>query len=203
MLDTPRHPAATAAAARAGARAPRPLRAAPGRVWVGWLRMALLLAALTAGAGACGYHVDVPALPGGAHSLALQRIANFTDTGELDVRLRTQLEQRLAQQAHVQVNSPEHSALALDVVLDSFRVDRVLDPAITTDRSIVYSLSGRISLTELRNGRKLLDNEAVTVQVQRLYDPSVRETPAIRDEGIHDVLAMFADEVERRLFRTF
>jgi hypothetical protein len=168
-----------------------------------WAAPLLVLAALAAWPAGCGYHQDVPALPGGAHTLALQRVANLTDTGELDVRLRALLQQRLAQQAHVRVLPPERSALGLSLALDAFAIDRALDPAITSDRSFQYSLNGRMTLIELSSGRKLIDNEAVSASVQRLYAPAVQETPAIRDEGINDVLAAFAEAVERRLFRTF
>lgn len=155
------------------------------------------------GLAACGYHQDIPVLPGGGHSLALERIENLTDMGELDVRLRTQLERRLAQQANVRVLPPERSALSLSLTLDTFALDRVLDPAITSDRSFLYTLTGRMTLTELSSGRKLIDNVPVTAQVQRLYTPTMLETPAIRDEGTNDVVAAFASEVETRLFRWF
>ena len=161
---------------------------------------ALLALPLLAG---CGYHQDVPALPGGAHELTVQRIANLTDMGELDVRLRAQLERRLAQMAHVRLVAPERSSLALSIALLRLTIDRSLDPAISTERTFLYSLSGTLTLTDLRTGRPVINSEAISVQVTRLYAPTVRETPAIRDEGLNDVLARFAEVVEQRLFRTF
>jgi len=165
-----------------------------------WLLTAVLLAALL---GACGYHQDVPHLPGGAHTLTLRRITNLTDTGELDVRLRTALQQRLAQQAHIRLQPPERSALALSIELSSFTLNRVLDPAITTERSFVYTLTGRVTLTDLRNGRTYIAGEALTASVTRLYAPDVQETPAIRDEGLNDAVAAFAEQVQQRIQRTF
>ncbi len=172
-------------------------------------RRALLPAVLLAAGlgllalGGCGYHQDVPALPGGAHDLTLQRIANLTDMGELDVRLRAQLERRLAQMAHVRLVAPERSALALSISLISLTIDRSLDLAITADRTFLYSLSGSLTLTDQRTGRNVISAERINVQVSRLYAPTVRETPAIRDEGLNDVVARFAEEVEQRLFRSF
>lgn len=162
------------------------------------------LLALALGAG-CGYRQDVPRLPGGARTIALQAIANHTTTGELDVRLRAQLEHRLAQQAHLRVTAPAQATLLLSVRLDTLTVSRVLDPAIASQRSLTHTLTGHVTLLDRHSGRKFLADEAVSVSVQRLHDPGVveTETPAIRDEALDDTLAAFAAQVERRLFRTF
>jgi len=162
-----------------------------------------LLTAALATLAACGYRQDVPTLPGGANALHLQRVTNLTDTGELDVRLRAEMERRFSQQAHLRLTASERSALALGVVLYNFKIDRSLDPAINAERTFFYSLSGAMTLTDQRTGRKLIDGASIHVEVFRLYAPSVRETPAIRDEGLNDVLARFAEEVEKRLIRTF
>jgi hypothetical protein len=191
MLDTARPPAATAARSRAALAA------------LGALTVLAVLSALALLLSACGYHADVPALPGGAHTLALQQVANLTDTGELDVRLRAALERRLSQQAHLRLTAPEHSALGLSVELSALTIVRRRDPAITADRSIRYTLHGQLTLSDLRSRRALIDREPLSVEVLRTYDPTVPETAAIRDEGLDDVVAAFAEAVERRIFRTF
>jgi hypothetical protein len=165
--------------------------------------LAALWAAALLGLGACGYHQDVPTLPGGANALHLQRIANLTGVGELDVRLRAELEARFSRQAHLRLAPSERSALSLQVALIELTTDRLLDPAITSDRTFLYTLRGAMTLTDQRSGRKLIDNDPIAVQVSRIYGPAVRDTPAIRNEGVNDVLAQFAEEVEQRLFRSF
>lgn len=167
------------------------------------LPFALALAALAGLLAGCGYGQDVPHLPAGAESIALRSVQNGTDTGELDVRLRAALLERLHKRAHVRLLPPERSTLALEVELTELTIYRVLDPAITSDRSFVYSLTGVMSLIDQRTGHRLVNNAVISARVSRLYAPDVRETPAIRDEGLNDVLASFADQVERRVFLTF
>jgi len=177
-------------------------RAARGGRPSGLLALGVVMLVLLA-PGGCGYHADVPALPGGAHELNLQRIDNLTDMGELDVRLRAELERRFSHMAHVRLVPAERSALALHIALVNLRIDRSLDPAISAERSFAFTLNGTLTLTDLRTGRALISGAPVSAQVVRLHDPSVLETPAIRDEGLNDVVARFAEEVEQRLFRTF
>lgn len=177
--------------------------AATGRRVPAWAAaLAMLLALLLAGSG-CGYRQDAPRLPVGAQSLALHDVQNRTQQAELDVRLRGELLGRLERHAHVRLLPEARSTLLLEVALDEFTITRTLDPAITSDRSFVYQLTGRMSLTDQRNGYRLIDNAGVSASVSRLYAPDVVETPAIRDEGINDVLERFAEQVEHRLFLVF
>lgn len=164
------------------------------------LLLATLLPVLLAG---CGYHQDVPALPGGARSLSLDAIRNRTDVGELDVRLRAELVRRLALQAHVTVLPAADTELRLSIVLDEATVSRALDPALTQDRSFSYTLSGRMTLLDTRTGARPVDGERIAVSVTRLHDPAVLETPAVRDEAYGRLLADFAEQVQRRLLQSF
>lgn len=166
--------------------------------WALWLAAWALLAA-----GGCGYGQDVPRLPAGAESVALQPVRNLTDQAELDVRLRGKLLQRLQRHAHVRIVPEETSTLLLTVQLDGFSISRVLDPALSVDRSFVYTLRGRITLVDQRSGRALISNQSVIARAGILYAGGVLETPAIRDEGIDDVLDGFAEQVEHRLFLSF
>ncbi len=173
------------------------------RRWPTALLAAALLAAAVALPGGCGYAPDVPRLPAGAHSVGVARVANLTDTGELDVRLHRMLLRALQQRASVQLLPPERAALTVEVTLTTFTITRTLDPTITTDRSFGFALSGTVTVTDQRTRRRLITDHPLSAAVTRLHAPTVLETPAIRDEGTNDVLAAFAVQVERLLFTTF
>ena len=166
-----------------------------------WLTLAAIAVVLAG--GGCGYRQDVPALPAGARSLAIGQVNNLTGTGELDIRLRTLLKQRMRRRALVRLRPVETSDLVLSIDLTDFRIDRVLDPAIESDRSFGFLVAGRIILLDRRTGRALIAGRAVQAQVTRYHAPSVLETPAIRDEGITDVLTALAEQVERQVFLEF
>ncbi len=151
----------------------------------------------------CGYRQDVSVLPAGARTIAIGAINNLTAMGELDVRLRALLQRDLLRRRHVQILAVERSDLVISVDLTALTITRVLDPAITTDRSFAYVLSGRVTLTDQRTGQQLVSGRGVTASVTRLYAPEVRETPAIRDEGLNDVLDAFAEQVGREVFLVF
>ena len=175
-------------------RAPRPNRLP--------VRAALLLLLVALPAAGCGYRQDIPRLPGGARSLSVEAIRNYTDMGELDVRLRAHLRQRLAQQAHISLLPAAQGALVLSIDLDRFTLARTLDPTLAIERTFTYTLTGRLTRVDPRTGVRHLNGEAITVSAARAYPP-VLETPAIRDEGINDLLAAFAEQVEQRLLRAF
>lgn len=163
--------------------------------WAGLLLVLLFIG--------CGYRQDVPVLPAGARTIAIGAINNLTAMGELDVRLRALLQRDLLRRRHVAILAVERSDLVISVDLTALTITRVLDPAITTDRSFAYALSGRVTLTDQRTGQQLVSGRGVTASVTRLYAPEVRETPAIRDEGLNDVLAAFAEQVQREVFLVF
>lgn len=183
LVDTPRRRLARPRARRA----------------VAWV----LGAALALATGACGYHQDVPHLPGGAHTLTLQRVANLTDTGELDVRLRVLLQQRFSQQAHVRLEPAHESALGLSIDLSQLTVTRVVDPALTPEPTYSYTLTGQITLADLRTGHKYADHQTIVVSVRRIYPPAQLETPAVRDDGVNAVLDAFAQQVQQQVEDTF
>ena len=152
---------------------------------------------------ACGYSQEVPALPAAARSIAVGQVANLTGTGELDVRLRGLLQKRLRRHAHVAIVPAARSDLLLSVQVAKFSITRVIDPAVSADRSFGFRLSGRMTLTDQRNGKDLIANKRIAASVGRLHSPTVRESPAIRDEGVNDVLDAFAAEVEKQVLQSF
>ena len=162
------------------------------------LGLVLVMALLAA----CGYRQDVPALPGGATSLSLSAVTNRTDVGELDVRLHAELTRRLARQAHVNL-LPADGSLQLSISLEQATLTRALDPGQTAERAFSYVLSGRMPLLAPRSGVRHVDGEAISAAVTRYRGTGVLETPAVRDEGWGLALTAFAEEVERRLLRTF
>lgn len=164
------------------------------------LAAALLSAVLAAG---CGYHQDVPRLPGGAERIGIGPIRNLTSVGELDVRLRARLKARLLRQAHVRLVSPEAGDLLLTATLTDLHISRVQDSTDPNRRLLDFTLAGRISLADRRSNRMRMDNQPVSAAYQVVIPITTLETPAIRDEGVNGVLSAFAEEVERRLFLSF
>lgn len=168
------------------------------------LARALAVLALVAGlAPGCGYHQDVPHLPGRAHTVALERVNNLTDTAELDVRLRVLLQQRLSRQAYVHLEPAHRSELGLTVDLQDLSVTRAIDPARGTVPSVSYALSGLITLVDLRTGHTYIDQEPIKVAVNRVYSATQLETPAVQDDGVNAVLEAFAKQVQEQIGNTF
>jgi len=109
----------------------------------------------------------------------------------------------LLRRAHLVLRPPETSDLLLFITLSELTLTRVLDPTFTSERSFSFGLSGSVTLVDQRSGEPLIAARALSAGVTRLYAPEVRETPAIRDEGLDDLLAAFAASVEREVFRVF
>ncbi len=184
----------------------------PGRPsFAGWVAAASVGAAMLGALfvlNGCGYSQDVPTLPEGAKSIFVAPVQNLTEQGELDVRLQALLRRRLLRHSHVAVHTASDAELVLSVSLTSFSIQRTLDPTsdletpLETVRTFVYTLTGRMRLSEPRTGRDL-DNRALSAGVTRYHDSATLETTAVRDEGIEDVLEAFVDQVERALFSSF
>jgi hypothetical protein len=158
---------------------------------------------LPAALSGCGYAQEVPALPAGARSIAIGEVANLTTVGELDVRLRALLHRQLLRRTHVLLRPRETSDLVVSVTLAELTLTRLLDPTLTADRSFRFALRGSVTLIDRRSGKPLIAGRSLSAAVRRLYPPEVLETPAIRDEGLNDVLAAFAEAVEREVFLVF
>ncbi len=172
---------------------PRAWRAVPALLLLGaWLAVA-----------ACGYQQDPQALPAGARSLSIGRVNNLTGTGELDIRLRSLLTRRLSSSSQFQLRPVRKSDLEIRVDLTVFRIDRVLDPAIDTDRAFGFHVSGTLTLVDRRTRRVIIARRRLSATVNRFHGATVLETPAIRDEGITDVLHKFAGEVENQVLLVF
>jgi hypothetical protein len=160
----------------------------------------LLLVGLAAG---CGYRQDVPVLLGGGQRLAIGPIRNLSYAGELDTRLRAQLQARLLRHAGLRLVPPAQSDLLLTIEITDLRIDRGLDGSAPGRRSLVFVVSGRLTAEDQHNGRKLIAGEALSASSQVLFDPPLLETIALRDEGINGAVDAFAAQVEQRLFFTF
>lgn len=169
----------------------------------GRMRGAVALLCLLWIMAACGYQQDRPALPAAAHSLGVGPVINLTGTGELDVRLRALLLEKFATHAHIRLGGPSNSDLELRVTLNSFQITRALDTVIGTDRAFGFSLAGSLKLIDNRSGKTLIASHPFQAGLTRYYAPSVLETPAIRDEGMQDVLKTAAEQVVNRVLLVF
>ena len=151
----------------------------------------------------CGYRQERPGLPAGARSLGLSPVKNLTGSGELDVRLQALLKRRFSGHANIRLRDPGKSDLRLHIDLTRFETTRRLDPALALNRVFGYRLQGTLTLFDARNGKALIAKYPLSASVRRYYADTVVETPAIRDEGLSDVLKAFADKVERRVLLVF
>jgi hypothetical protein len=159
--------------------------------------------ALLALAGGCGYRLETARLPAGAATVYLGLVENRTQTGELDVRLRDKLRATVLRHSAAALAPLEQADLILDVALTGLNITRARDLASTNLQSVVIDLTGNITLVDRRTGRAQYRNTPLAVQARQDFDTPVVETPAIRADGINDVLDAFVAGVEKMLFRGF
>ncbi len=151
----------------------------------------------------CGYRMETEGLPGNAHSLGIGRIRNLTHTGELDVRLRTELRRRLARNPSFRLTPPERAELQLEVALTRLRVTRPLDVSDTDLSSLRYVLGGVMTVFRRMPERKQIMRRKVNAMVRLDFDRAVIETAAVRDELDEDVIIEFAGQIVQTLYRHF
>jgi hypothetical protein len=165
------------------------------------LAVTLLAAALLA--GACGYRLDAPHLPDNASRLAVGVIQNRTATGELDIRLQDKLRTVLLRHPSVMLTSPEFADLVLDVDLATISIARTRNLTATSLSGISYTLAGAVSLYDRRKSRFHFSRVPVSASARLDFDTPIVETPAIRDEGLDELLDNFARQVEALLMSGF
>ncbi len=161
-----------------------------------WLAAALLLAG-------CGYSMETRSLPDHAHSLSIGKVRNLTYTGELDVRVKQELRQKLLRNPALVLKSPKESDLVLDIDLDSLNVSRALDVSDTDLSSLLYSLSGGMTLYRPFPRKTVVLQRKVSASTRLNFNQAVIETPAVRDEITTDVILAFVAEIEHQLFQHF
>jgi len=171
------------------------------RLQTGRYALAGLLLAL--GVAACGYRWESPRLPGNAGTIAIAEIRNRTLTGEVDVRLAHQLRALLLKHPGIQLTTPDHSDLVLDIELTVLRIVRTRDLATTSLTGVSYQLAGQVSVYDRRSRQYYIYHEVLQGISTLNFDSPTVETPAIRDEGLDDAIQDFALKVEDTLFLSF
>lgn len=165
-----------------------------------WALAAVALAATIAG---CGYTRESPRLPGNAGTVSIGTIRNRTLTGEVDVRLGHRLRALLLKHPGIELATPDHSDLVLDIELTLLRVVRTRNLATTSLTSVSFQLAGTVSVYDRRTSQYYVYRQTVQ-SVSRLdFDSPTVETPGIRDEGLDDAIQSFAAQVEDMLFLSF
>lgn len=164
----------------------------------GWLVTALLVLWLTA--AGCGYQMESSRLPGNATTLAIGNIRNLTYTGQLDIRLKSALRRKLERNPAIRLTAPGSGELLLEIELTELRVGRALDLADTDISSLGYVLSGRMLVRRTGGDKRILIREGVTASTTLNFNQPVIETPAVREEVAADVIDLFAEQVEKRLY---
>jgi len=183
-----------------------PPRATPARLRVRPPRAAVLALAVLLGAllpAGCGYEQARPGLPAGARSLAIGLVRNATYRGELDVLLHDALRQRLLRAPGVHLTTPARSDLLLVVELTELDVVRARNLDDTNLSSLTFRLKGRMALYDQRGEHRQLTAGPVTAASVLNFARPVIETPSVQDEGLEEVIGVFAAEVEARVFRFF
>ena len=163
----------------------------------------LLAAALAAAFAGCGYTRETPRLPGNAGTVAIGNIRNRTLTGAADVRLGHRLRALLLKHPGIQLATPEHSDLVLDIELTLLRVVRARNLATTSLTSVSYQLAGEVSVYDRRTSQYFVFRQLVQSISHLDFDSPTIETPGIRDEGLDDAIQSFATQVENLLFLSF
>lgn len=185
----------------ARARKAAPHRAVRRRLQAGCGALTALLVSLTV--AACGYHWESPRLPGNAGTIAFADIRNRTLTGEVDVRLAHRLRALLLKHPGIQLTTPDHSDLVLDIELTVLRIVRTRDLATTSLTGVSYQLAGQVSVYDRRTRQYYVYHEGLQGISTLNFDSPTVETPAIRDEGLDDAIQDFALKVEDALFLSF
>jgi len=183
----------------------RPVNASTPRLRRGRAAAICLAAALALplALGGCGYGLDSPRLPQGAGTIAIAAIRNRTTTGELDIRLAQLLRYRLSRHSTFSL-APEDSAdVVLQVTLNDLKINRSRDLTSTNVSAIAFTLTGPVSLLDRRRSAYYLFNVQVSGSGRLDFDTPTSETPAIRDQGLTEVLNDYANSVEALLLRNF
>lgn len=154
-------------------------------------------------AAGCGYRQDSPTLPGGARSLGIDVIHNQTFRGGVDVMLQKALRRLLLRNPALRLTSPVRGDLLLVVQLQDLTITRARSLTDTSISSLSYGLSGRMALYDNRDNAREVLSEDVSASAVLTFTRPVIETPSVQDEGLEDVIAAFAREVEARLYRSF
>jgi hypothetical protein len=162
-----------------------------------------LVAALTLGLGACGYRMESPQLPNNRHSIGVAAIRNFTYEAELDVRLQEALRQRLFRDPAIRVTPPDRSELVLTMEIKGLNIARARDLDSTDVRRLNLNVSGVMSVRDVNTGALIHDRTPVAADLRYDLPESALETPALRDDAIDSLLAVFADKVVDNLLLTF
>lgn len=174
----------------------------PPKRWRLWGALALLTMALAWLAG-CGYEMDAPRLPNDRRTIAVEPIRNRTFEAELDVRLQQQLRRRLFRTAGIRVVPPERSDLVLDIELRQLALNRARDITSTDVTSLVYQLSGTMTLRDAGSGKLIFERLPISVSSSYQLPEASIETPAVSDEALNNTIAAFADAVIQELLRSF
>ena len=182
---------------RAGLRrsSPRPLAGA----------IALLAGLFVVGlaVAGCGYRQEVPRLPDNATSVGIGSVKNLTSTGQLDVLLKTALIRQLSRNPALFLTGGERSQLILDIELSRLDVSRARSVSNAEISSLAFGLQGKMNLIRRVDGKAIISNAGIGANTHLDFDLQVIETPALRDEGINDLVIAFARAVEARLTTHF
>ena len=168
------------------------------RTMMGVLACATLL--FTVG---CGYRIETMRLPEGNATVYLDRVENLTTTGELDVLLRQKLRGVLMRNSSSILVPHDEADVILNVRLHTLNQGRTRDLSSTDIRGISYQLIGDVTLIHRRSGKLLINRAGINVGAGQEYDKSLQDTPAIRGDGINDVLIAFSEAVERTIYSNF
>ena len=151
----------------------------------------------------CGYSMDAPGLPAKHRTLAVDTIQNKTFTAELDVRLQREVRRLLLRDAGIHVVPMSQTDLVLRVTLDELRISRARNITDTSVGTFAVSISGSVSLWEVSSRTYLINNRKVSARSRLSFSERTLETPAVRDEGINDALALFAERVVQTILVDF
>jgi hypothetical protein len=143
--------------------------------------------------------MESPRLPNDRQTIAVAPVRNRTYEAELDVRLQQELRRRFFRDAAIRVGTPERSDLVLTVELERLLLTRARDLATFEVLALTYQLTGVITLRDAVSGDLILDRQPVGVTAVYSLTEATLETPAVRDEALHDVISAFADAVMSRL----
>lgn len=163
----------------------------------------LTVLALVLAVSGCGYRADVEGLPEGASTLGIAPVRNLTYTGELDVGLNGALRDLLSRNPAFLLAAPEDSQLVLEVSLT--RMEAGSTQALSGERpyTLTRVLQGTINLRRRRDDTMILAGEKVSARSDLVFPDAPVVTPAVEAQATKAVLAAFAEQVERRLYRHF
>ncbi|MCH7476625.1 MAG: hypothetical protein IIA14_00810 [SAR324 cluster bacterium] len=151
----------------------------------------------------CGYRQEVPRLPDKATSIGIGSVKNRTATGQLDVLLKTALIRQLSRNPAFFLTGGERSQLILEIDLSRLDVSRARSVSNPEISSLAFTLRGKMKLIRRADGKAIFSGASISANTHLDFDLPVIETPALRDEGINDLVTAFARAVEERLTNHF